>query len=145
MPTLKALQPLPPGSTIGILGGGQLGRMLALAASRLGFKSHIYSDDPDSPAFEVTSRATHGAYGDLPHLETFARQVDVVTYEFENVPVEAARHLDRLVPVRPGARALEVAQDRLVEKQFIADLGIAVAPFAEVSHRRDLMAAMARF
>lgn len=137
--------PLPLGSTIGILGGGQLGRMLALAAARLGFKSHVYSDDPDSPAFEVTSRAAHGGYGDLPHLETFASQVDVVTYEFENVPVEAARHLARLVPVRPGARALEVAQDRLVEKQFITDLGIAVAPFAEVSHRRDLMAAMERF
>ncbi len=137
--------PLALGGTIGILGGGQLGRMLALAAARLGFKSHVYSDDPDSPAFEVTSRATHGAYGDLPHLETFAQQVDVVTYEFENVPVEAARHLVGLVPVRPGARALEVAQDRLVEKQFLADLGIAVAPFAEVSHRRDLVAALARF
>ena len=140
-----AAGPLPLGSIIGILGGGQLGRMLALAAARLGFKSHVYSDDPDSPAFEVTSRAAHGGYGDLPHLETFASQVDVVTYEFENVPVEAARHLARLVPVRPGARALEVAQDRLVEKQFVAGLGIAVAPFGEVSHRRDLMAAMERF
>jgi 5-(carboxyamino)imidazole ribonucleotide synthase len=133
------------GSTIGILGGGQLGRMLAQAAARLGFKTHIYSDDPDSPAFEVTSRATHGGYNDLPHLETFARQVDVVTYEFENVPVEAARHIDRLVPVRPGAKALEVAQDRLVEKQFVAALGIAVAPFAEVSHRRELVLALSRF
>lgn len=145
MPSIKALQPLPPGSTIGILGGGQLGRMLSLAAARLGFRTHIYSDDPDSPAFEVTSRFTHGGYADLPHLETFARQVDVVTYEFENVPVEAARHIGRLVPVRPGAKALEVAQDRLVEKEFIAGLGIPVAPFAEVSHRRDLIAALARF
>lgn len=142
---MSGMAPLPPGSIIGILGGGQLGRMLALAAARLGFKTLVYSDDPDSPAFEVTSRAMHGGYGDLPHLETFARQVDVVTYEFENVPVEAARHIDTIVPVRPGARALEVAQDRLVEKQFVADLGIAVAPFAEVSHRRDLMAALARF
>lgn len=145
MATIKALKPLPPGSTIGILGGGQLGRMLALSAARLGFKTHIYSDDPDSPTFEVTSRATHGGYQDLPHLETFARQVDVVTYEFENVPVEAARHIGQIVPVRPGARALEVAQDRLVEKQFVSDLGIAVAPFAEVSHRRDLMAALDQF
>ena len=140
----RARGPLPPGSTIGILGGGQLGRMLALAAARLGFRTHVYSDDPDSPAFEVTSRFTHGGYSDLPHLETFARQVDVVTYEFENVPVEAARTIDTIVPVRPGARALEVAQDRLVEKQFIAGLGIAVAPFAPVSHRRDLIAALAR-
>jgi 5-(carboxyamino)imidazole ribonucleotide synthase len=142
---METQKPLPPGSIIGILGGGQLGRMLALAAARLGFKTLIYSDDPDSPAFEVTSRAMHGGYGDLPHLETFARQVDVVTYEFENVPVEAARFIDAIVSVRPGAKALEVAQDRLVEKQFVADLGIAVAPFAEVSHRRDLMAALARF
>ncbi len=145
MASIKQLQPLPPGSTIGVLGGGQLGRMLSLAAARLGFKTHVYSDDPDSPAFEVTSRATHGGYGDLPHLETFARQVDVVTYEFENVPVEAARHIAGIVPVRPGAKALEVAQDRLVEKQFVSDLGIAVAPFAEVSHRRDLVAALERF
>jgi 5-(carboxyamino)imidazole ribonucleotide synthase len=144
-PGMRADGPLALGSTIGILGGGQLGRMLALAAARLGFKSHVYSDDPDSPAFEVTSRAAHGGFGDLPHLEMFASQVDVVTYEFENVPVEAARHIARLVPVRPGARALEVAQDRLVEKEFVAGLGIAVAPFAEVSHRRDLMAAMDRF
>ena len=145
MAPLKAFAPLPPGSTIGILGGGQLGRMLALSASRLGFRTHVYSDDPESPAFEVTSRATHGAYGDLPHLETFARQVDVVTYEFENVPVEAARHIDKIVPVRPGAKALEVAQDRLVEKQFVSELGIPVAPFAEISHRRDLVAALQRF
>ena len=145
MASPRAAHRLPVGSTIGILGGGQLGRMLSLAAARLGFKTHIYSDDPDSPAFEVTSRATHGGYHDLPHLETFAHQVDVVTYEFENVPVEAARHIARLVPVRPGARALEVAQDRLVEKQFLTGLGIAVAPFAEVSHRRDLMTALQRF
>ncbi len=137
--------PLLPGSTIGILGGGQLGRMLVLAAARLGLKCHVYSDEPDSPAFEVTARATQGSYTDLPHLEAFAREVDVVTYEFENVPVEAARHLARMVPVRPGAKALEVAQDRLIEKQFISDLGIAVAPFAEVSHRRDLIAALDRF
>jgi 5-(carboxyamino)imidazole ribonucleotide synthase len=145
MPSIKALQPLPPGSTIGILGGGQLGRMLSLAAARLGFRTHIYSDDPDSPAFEVTSRFTHGGYADLPHLETFAQQVDVVTYEFENVPVEAARHIGKLVPVRPGAKALEVAQDRLVEKEFVAGLGIPVAPFAAISHRRDLIAALERF
>jgi 5-(carboxyamino)imidazole ribonucleotide synthase len=135
---------LPPGSTVGILGGGQLGRMLALAAARLGLKAHVYSDDPDSPAFDVTSRATHGGYGDLPHLEMFARQVDVVTYEFENVPVDAARHISAIVPVRPGTQALEVAQDRLVEKSFVSELGIAVAPFAEVSHRRDLVAALER-
>ena len=140
-----ATKQLAPGGTVGILGGGQLARMLALAAARLGLKTHVYSDDPESPAFDVTGRATHGSYTDLPHLETFAREVDVVTYEFENVPVDAARHLGRFVVVRPGARALEVAQDRLVEKTFISDLGIAVAPFREISHRRDLIAALAAF
>ena len=145
MSDAAALKVLPPGSTVGILGGGQLGRMLALAAARLGLKTHVYSDDPESPAFDVTGRATHGSYTDLPHLETFAREVDVVTYEFENVPVDAARHLARLVAVRPGERALEVAQDRLVEKRFISGLGIAVAPFREISHRRDLVSALAEF
>ena len=138
-------KPLRPGSTVGILGGGQLGRMLALAAAGLGLKTHVYSDDPESPAFDVTGRATHGSYTDLPHLETFAREVDVVTYEFENVPVDAARHLARFVAVRPGAEALEVAQDRLVEKRFVSGLGIAVAPFREISHRRDLMAGLDAF
>lgn len=138
-------QPLAPGGTVGILGGGQLGRMLALAAARLGLKAHVYSDDPGSPAFEVTSRATHGSFGDLPHLEAFAREVDVVTYEFENVPVAAARHIETFVPVRPGPRALAVTQDRLTEKTFVEGLGLPTAPFAEVSHRRDLVAALDRF
>ena len=137
--------PLAPGRTIGILGGGQLGRMLALAAARLGLRTHIYSDDPASPAFDVTGRATHGGYTDLPHLETFASEVDVVTYEFENVPVDAAEFLAARVPVHPPPKALAVSQDRLAEKRFIADLGIPVAPFAEVSHRRDLVAALERF
>ena len=136
---------LAPGRTIGILGGGQLGRMLALAAARLGLRAHIYSDDPASPAFDVTGRATHGGYTDLPHLETFAGEVDVVTYEFENVPVDAAEFLAKRVPVHPPPKALAVSQDRLVEKKFVADLGIPVAPFAEVSHRRDLIAALERF
>lgn len=108
-----------------------------MAAARLGLKTHVHSDDPESPAFDVTVRATHGSYTDLPHLELFAREVDVVTYEFENVPVDAARHLAQTVPVRPGARALEVSQDRLAESGFVSEQGIAVAPFAEVSHRRD--------
>ncbi|MGE0627924.1 MAG: 5-(carboxyamino)imidazole ribonucleotide synthase [Hyphomicrobiaceae bacterium] len=144
MAKTRAVNILVPGSTIGILGGGQLGRMLSLAAARLGFKSHVYSDEPDSPAFEVSARSTQGSYSDLPHLEAFAREVDVVTYEFENVPVTVAQQLSEMVDVRPGARALEVAQDRFVEKEFVAGLGIAVAPFAEVSHRRDLVAALER-
>ncbi len=143
--TEASREPLDVGATIGILGGGQLGRMLCLAAARLGLKTHVYSNDPDSPAFEVTSRATHGTFTDLPHLESFASQVDVVTYEFENVPVDAAQHLLNLVPVRPGPRALEVAQDRLTEKQFISALGIGTARFADIKDARDLARALQQF
>ena len=125
--------PLPPGATIGILGGGQLGRMLALAAATLGLRTHIFSDDPRSPAFHVTDHATLGSYNDLSEIEKFARSVDIVTYEFENVPLEAAAAAGRSAPMRPGAQALAVAQDRLEEKRFISGLGIPVAPFADIS------------
>ncbi len=124
--------PLPPGSRIGILGGGQLGRMLALAAARLGFICHIYSDAPDAPAAQVAASLTIGRYDDIEELRRFADTIDVVTYEFENVPVAAAEMLSAVKPVSPPPRALEVAQDRLVEKQFIADLGIPVAPFLDL-------------
>jgi 5-(carboxyamino)imidazole ribonucleotide synthase len=123
---------LPPGSTIGILGGGQLGRMLALAAARLGFKTHIYCPDAQSPAFEVTPNRTVAAYDDEQALAVFASQVDVVTYEFENVPARTAKHLAELKPLRPGANALAISQDRLAEKAFLTVNRIAVAPFAAV-------------
>ena len=129
--------PLPPGSTIGILGGGQLGRMLAMAAARLGLKCHIYSD-ASGPAFDVVAKSTVGAYNDLDAVARFASSVDVVTYEFENVPHDTAAAALRVAPVRPGAKALEVAQDRLVEKQFIAGLGLPVAPFAAVDDEASL-------
>jgi len=135
--------PLPPGSTIGILGGGQLGRMLARAAARLGLKCHIFCPDPDSPAFDVAAARTQAAYEDGAALDAFARAVDVVTYEFENVDVGAAERLARVVPVRPGPRALAVSQDRLTEKAFLRDLGIATAPFAAVHDRATLDAALA--
>jgi 5-(carboxyamino)imidazole ribonucleotide synthase len=138
-------QPLPPGSTIGILGGGQLGRMLAMAAAKLGLRTHVYCDEPRCPAFDVSALQTVGSYTDLDKLRSFAATVDVVTYEFENVPVDAARHLVGMVPVRPGPQALEVAQDRLVEKQFISSLGVPVAPFAKVDDARDLEAALDQF
>jgi 5-(carboxyamino)imidazole ribonucleotide synthase len=127
----------PPGSTIGILGGGQLGRMLAMAAARLGLKCHIYSDH-SGPAFDVAAACTVGAYDDLDAVRRFAEAVDVVTYEFENVPCETARAAESVKPVRPGVKALEVAQDRLVEKQFISALGIPVAPFAAVDCETSL-------
>ena len=133
---------LPQGSTIGILGGGQLGRMLALAAARLGMKTHIYCPDPESPAFDVTPNKTIAAYDDRAALSAFAGAVDVVTYEFENVPVETARFIETLKPLRPGSNALAVAQDRLAEKAFIAARNIAVAPYRAVESIDDLQAAL---
>jgi len=124
--------PLLPGSTIGVLGGGQLGRMLAMAAARLGLRTHIYTPEADSPAGQVAARETAAAYDDEQALIAFAGSVDVVTYEFENVPTATAEILSQHVPVRPGPRALSVSQDRLAEKTFMGDLGIATAPFAEV-------------
>lgn len=124
--------PLPMGSTIGILGGGQLGRMLALAAARLGFRTHIYCPDPASPAFDVTPLKTVAAYEDEAALQAFAAAVDVVTYEFENVPAHTAEFLAALKPLRPGPRALAVSQDRLAEKAFLSLARIPVAPFAAI-------------
>jgi 5-(carboxyamino)imidazole ribonucleotide synthase len=139
---MPAANVLPPGSTIGILGGGQLGRMLALAAARLGFRCHIFSPDAESPAFDVTTAHTIAAFDDLPALESFAAAVGVVTFEFENVDVRALSTLSALVPVRPGLRALEVSQDRYVEKTFLKDLGIATAPFAAVEDLATLEATL---
>jgi 5-(carboxyamino)imidazole ribonucleotide synthase len=138
-----AAPPLPPGSTIGILGCGQLGRMLAMAAARLGLRTHVLCDTR-GPAFDVATATTEAAFDDEAALAAFAASVDAVTYEFENVPLETARSLARRVPVRPSPRALEVAQDRLVEKRFIAALGIAVAPFEAVAGPEELVAALAR-
>jgi 5-(carboxyamino)imidazole ribonucleotide synthase len=126
------VEPLRPGSIIGILGGGQLGRMLALAAARLGLRTHIYCPDPESPAFDVTPRRTVAAYDDEAALAAFAEAVDVITYEFENVPVDTAAFLARMKPLRPGANALAVAQDRLKEKAFLSFNRIPVAPFAAI-------------
>ncbi|MEM9271098.1 MAG: 5-(carboxyamino)imidazole ribonucleotide synthase [Pseudomonadota bacterium] len=123
---------LPPGSTIGILGGGQLGRMLAMAAAKLGYHTHIFAPEANAPAAQVASAHTQAAYEDHAALEAFASTVDVVTYEFENIPLETARKLGTLVPVRPGTKALEVSQDRLAEKTFLQNLGLATAPFADV-------------
>jgi 5-(carboxyamino)imidazole ribonucleotide synthase len=141
MPEREASLPLPPGSTIGILGCGQLGRMLAIAAARLGLKTHVYCDTT-GPAFDVATATTQAAFDDEAALAGFAQAVDVVTYEFENVRVETARTLARTVPVRPSPTALEVAQDRLVEKEFIAALSIPVAPFVAVDKPEALRDAL---
>ncbi len=134
----RPAEALPPGSTIGILGGGQLGRMLALAAARLGLRCHVYCPDPESPAFHVAAEHSVAGYEEAKPLADFARAVDVVTYEFENVPVAAAERLAELVPVRPGPRALALGQDRLSEKTFLREIGVATAPFAAVDDRASL-------
>jgi len=134
----KAFAPLPPGSTIGILGGGQLGRMLALAAARLGFHTHIYCPEEGGPAAAVASAQTQAAYDDLNALHRFAKTCDVVTYEFENVPAMSARTAANAGTLRPNAKALDVAQDRLTEKTFIRDeAGVAVADFRAVDNIHD--------
>ena len=125
--------PVPPGGTIGIVGGGQLGRMLAMAAGRLGLKSWIYNDAADAPAFQVTPHALVAPYDDLNMLSAFAEVCDAVTFEFENLPAHAIAHLAERVVVRPGAHALAMTQDRLTEKTFVEKLGLKTAPFFEVS------------
>lgn len=134
--------PLPAGSMIGILGGGQLGRMLSLAASRLGMRTHIFCPDPDSPAFEVTPHKTVAAYDDEAALAAFADAVDVITYEFENVPAQTAEFLSARKPLRPGANALAISQDRLAEKSFLASKNIPVAGHRPVESLADLEAAI---
>ncbi len=128
---------LPPGSTIGILGSGQLGRMLASAAARLGFKCHIYSD-VSGPAFDVAVAHTVARYDDEAALAQFADQIAVATYEFENIPVATVEFLDARVPVRPGAKALACAQDRIHEKSLARELGAMTADFAAVDSLDDL-------
>ncbi len=132
----------PPGSTIGILGGGQLGRMLALAAARLGLKAHVYAPEADSPAFDVAAARTIARYEDETALAAFAAAVDVATYEFENIPVATVEFLSRHIPLRPGAKALACAQDRINEKTLARELGARTADFAKIDSLSDLNAAL---
>ncbi|EFO31467.1 phosphoribosylaminoimidazole carboxylase, ATPase subunit [Roseibium sp. TrichSKD4] len=133
------------GDTIGILGGGQLGRMLAQAAATLGLKTHIFCPDPASPAFDVAYTYTVAAYDDKDALEGFAKSCCAITYEFENVPGETATFLESQCVLRPGAKALEVSQDRLFEKEFLTSAGVAIAPFADIKNEADLQTALSRF
>jgi 5-(carboxyamino)imidazole ribonucleotide synthase len=135
---------LKPGATIGILGGGQLGRMLALAAARLGLECHVFSSERDACSFQVASRATWAEFSDEAALEAFARDCDVITYEFENVPATAAAFLAARKPVLPDPKVLETTQDRLVEKDFVARLRIGTAPYAAVGNAGELAAAVAK-
>lgn len=134
---------LRPGDTIGILGSGQLGRMIALAAARLGLRTHIYGPDR-GPALDVCAAQTIAPYEDETALAAFAESVAVVSYEFENVPAATAAFLAARRPVRPGPEALATTQDRLVEKRFLNGLGVPTAPFAQVDDRATLDAALTR-
>ncbi|MDE2335428.1 MAG: 5-(carboxyamino)imidazole ribonucleotide synthase [Rhodospirillales bacterium] len=135
--------PLPPNATIGIIGGGQLGRMSALAAARLGLRCHILTPDTDSPAGQVAAGTTHGDYDDPVALHRFAESVDVVTFEFENVSAEGLDLLASLRPVRPAPAILRISQDRAAEKSFLNRAGAATAPWRPVGSRDDLVAAVA--
>lgn len=134
-----------PGATIGILGGGQLGRMLAMAAAQLGYRCHIFDPDPAAPAFDVCAARTVADYGDPEALGRFAASVDVVTFEFENVPVAALARLEAHNPTRPCSRALATAQDRLSEKRFVQAAGLPVSRFAGIASAEDLAAALGDF
>lgn len=134
---------LNPGATIGILGGGQLGRMLSVAASRLGFITHIYEPGANPPAGQVADRVTTANYDDADALAAFAASVDVITYEFENIPTTALDILESHKPIRPGREALRVSQDRLTEKNFLQGLGLTTAPFADITDQASLDTALA--
>lgn len=134
---------LPRGASIGILGGGQLGRMLSVAGARLGFRTHVFDPSGDPPAGQVAEQVTTARYDDEAALQTFGKSVDVITYEFENVPTSALDMLESIAPIRPGSEALRVSQDRIIEKDFLAQLGLDVAPYASVDDARSLDRALA--
>ncbi len=133
---------LPLNSTIGILGGGQLGRMLSVAASRLGYKTHIFEPHTNPPAAQVADQVTTASYDDIVALRSFARSVDIITYEFENIPTTALDEIETQRPIRPNRKALQISQDRQTEKEFLEALGLKTAPFSPVVTLQDLKAAL---
>jgi 5-(carboxyamino)imidazole ribonucleotide synthase len=135
---------LPPGSTIGIIGGGQLGRMLAMAAAQIGYRTHIYAPEASGPAADVCAKWVQGDYADEKKLLNFAKGVSVVTFEFENIEPGPLRPLCAKVPLFPPLRALEIGQDRVLEKTFALDAGGRTAEWAEVGSRAELDAALAK-
>lgn len=137
------IAPLAPGSTIGIVGGGQLGRMMASAAAQLGYRVHVFAPERDAVAFDLAHKHTSAAYDDRMALNGFANAVDVITFEFENVPVDTVRHLADHRPVFPNGQALAIAQDRAVEKRFAQEAGLQVPRFVEVRSPAELTAALA--
>ena len=136
---------LPPGSTLGMLGGGQLGRMFAMAARRFGYRVQVFGDPQDSPAGQVCDRAWGAAFDDLDQLKQFSNRVDVVSYEQENIPVATVEFLEQFVPVRPGVKLLQASQHRILEKSTLQSIGIATADFAAVHSLVDLTDGIAAF
>lgn len=137
-------QVIPPGSTLGVLGSGQLGRMFTIAARRLGYRVHVFSPDDDTPTGQVADVEIRAAYDDLDAVAEFARGVDVVTFEFENVLLSTAETAERFAPVRPNGAVLHATQNRIREKTFLRTHGIPVAPFAVVRSRDELLNAVAQ-
>lgn len=137
------MTPIPPGSTIGIIGGGQLGRMLSMAAAQLGYRCHIYAPEASGPAADVSAKWIQGEYGDTEKLLAFARDVSVITFEFENIDPAPLKPLAEAKPLFPPLVALEIGQDRIAEKSFAAELGGRTAPWQAVGSRADLDAAIA--
>jgi 5-(carboxyamino)imidazole ribonucleotide synthase len=138
------MKPLPPGSTIGIIGGGQLGRMMAMAAAQLGYRCHIYAPEASGPASDVSAKWVQGRYDDAQALLAFAKGVSVVTFEFENIEPGPLKPLAQKTPLYPPLSALEIGQDRVKEKRFAADCGGRTADWAEVNSRADLDIALAK-
>jgi 5-(carboxyamino)imidazole ribonucleotide synthase len=134
---------IPPGSTIGLLGGGQLGRMFGIAARRMGYRVHTFEPSPDSPAGQISDREFNGSYTDSELLETFVRSVDVVTFEFENIPAEVVDRVSRSKPVHPRFEVLYICQNREREKNFLRAHNYPHVPFAIVSNQADFDAALA--
>lgn len=135
--------PILPGATLGVLGSGQLGKMFAMAAARLGYRVHVFAPEHDAPAADVAYRQTVAEFEDSAAIAHFARSVDVVTLEFENIPAAAIETASKFAPVRPGGRVLHTTQDRLREKGFLRDAGIPCTPFAEATTVEKLHAALA--
>src|ERR1700722_14043423 len=134
---------LSPGATIGILGGGQLGRMTALAAARLGYRTYVFAGESESPAAQVAAGATIASYDDAAAIARFAEEIDVATFEFENIPAEAVRKVAALKPVMPRPEILEITQDRLKEKDFLNRVGVATTEYREIADTASLGRALA--
>jgi 5-(carboxyamino)imidazole ribonucleotide synthase len=143
-PAIHPATPILPGAIVGVLGTGQLGRMFAIAARRMGYRVHAFSPDRDTPTGQVADLEVTAAYDDLDALRAFARGVQAVTFEFENVPAASVAAISEIVPVRPSGLVLHTAQHRAREKTFLAGAGLPVTPFALIDSAEDLTAALAR-